>query len=166
MDIYTWWATATLVLAITVNTFTVHSQKKYKIYNKYFGKSAQVVHVAIISVVWGAFVLAAYNLNQSDWRLLQAYPLGGAALLLLALVIFVAAYVQIGSDGIVNANFFGKKTKKLQGIYNFMPEPMYVSYTLLLLGLAVRTGIKGYFLLAIIAAVGFAVESRVESVDS
>jgi protein-S-isoprenylcysteine O-methyltransferase Ste14 len=166
MDAYTFWAIFTLVLAISVNSSLVYVQKKHNLLTRKFGKHALNVHSLMLTIVWGIFIIVANQLTKSDWRLDSSYTIVGTAIIAISVIIFVLALWQIGTDGLINANFFGATTKKLKGIYNYLPEPIYASYVLLLFGIGLQTSIKGYFLLSILALVGlYGVEARVESVD-
>ncbi len=162
MTFYDFLSAGALILAIGVNTITIYLQKTRGLYDR-FGKNAGRVHGIIISIFWGLFIISEFLISNSSWRIAESYAVVGALVMSLALVIFIAAIKQIGFQALGNGNFFGSPTRKLKGVYNYIPEPIYVSYTVWFLGIGLITAQKGFFVLAILSIVGLiGVESRVE----
>lgn len=149
-----------------INSVLVWLQKTRHIYSR-FGKHALSVHSLVLTLVWGLFVASLWLLPSSSLRSTGLrIPFIGLILLAAGVLLFTTAYRQIGSGGFNNANFFGGPTKQLNGIYRYCNDPMYVSYSLLLLSGAFMTGIVTYVLLSVIAAIGLlGFESRAESTD-
>jgi len=137
-------------------------QKRYKYYDK-FGKDGYAIHSVVVSVAWGLFVVTEFLAARSTWRLDSSYPVLGYATMLVALVIFVLALKQIGIHGLGNGNFFGKPLQQLGGIYNYLPEPIYISYCLWFLGIAFASSLKVFFVLALVGFIGLIfIEARIE----
>lgn len=164
MSLYDCLAIGLLVLAIGVNSVSVYLQKSRHIYKR-FGSNALKVHSAIISFFWLLFIGSEFLVSRSSWSQ-TAYPILGLTIMAVALIIFVAAFRQVGLQGLGNGNFFGHATRRLKGIYRFMPEPMYLSYVIWFMGLGMLTGQKAFFLIALVAFVGlFFVEAQIERVS-
>ncbi len=155
-------AIAFLIIAIGTNSCSVYLQKRYRYYDK-FGRNGYAIHSVVISIAWGSFVLTEFLAANSSWRLDNAYPVLGYAIMLVALVIFILAFKQIGIHGLGNGNFFGRPLRRLGGIYKNIPEPIYVSYSLWFLGIAFVSYLKVFFLLTIVGFIGLIfIEARVE----
>lgn len=153
-----------LILAIAVNTLAVYLQKTRRIYT-IFKDKALFIHAVTISVFWGVFLLSLIFAAQSKWRLDDTYPLTGWVLILLAAGIWILAIRQIGSGGLINANFFGRPTQELTGIYRIVNDPIYVSYSVVLLGYGLITGLVVGFVLSTIMAIGLlGIEAKAEQI--
>ena len=164
MTLYDYLAVAALILAIGVNSLSVYLQKTKGIYDR-FGRKALLVHGSIVTVAWGIFIITEFTLVNSSWKLVRVYPLLGLLTMGTALCLFILAVRQIGRRALVNGNFFGQPVRRLNGIYRFIRNPIYWSYVLWFIGLGLLTGLKGFFLIAVIAVIGLiGIESRIERV--
>lgn len=164
MTSYDYLAYLLLIAAIGVNSMSVYAQRRWKVYDR-FGKNALTVHSVIIGLFWALFIGSEFLLSQSSWRLDEPNRLIGLTVMGVALSLFVAAMRQIGAGGLGNSNFFGGGIKKLRGVYLYLYDPIYWSYSLWFLGLAYVTGQKGFFVITIISVIGLiGIESRVERV--
>lgn len=162
MTVYDKIAIALLFLTIIVNCVTVYLQKTRRIYDR-FGRHALTIHSVIISIFWGLFVISEFVTSKSDWRLDNTYPVIGYGIMALALSVFILAISEIGYKALSNGNFFGQPTKNLQGIYRFIPEPIYISYTLWFVGIGLASSLKVFFVFAAISLIGLVViESQIE----
>lgn len=151
-----------LVLTIAVNSTLVYFQKTRNIYQR-FGPHAYTVHVWTITIFWGAFIISEFLNNRSTWRLMHSYPLIGYTVMGAALVLFFLAIKQIGWSALGNGNFFGSPHRRLGGIYNYIREPIYWSYTIWFAGIGLVTSLKSFFVFSIISIIGLVgVESWAE----
>ncbi len=152
MTIYDVLAILSLLFAIGINSLLVYLQKKHALY-KPFGSRGLGVHSTVLTVVWGGFIYACTQLHQSSWQF-EPERLLGAFMIAVALTVFVLSVRQIGTGALVNANFFGEKIRTLKGIYNYIPEPIYASYVVLLAGLGFYSGQVGFLMLSTVAFIG------------
>lgn len=165
MTIYDKVAIALLLITIFVNCVTVYLQKTRRIYDR-FGRHALTVHSIIVSIFWGLFIISEFVASKSDWRLDNTFPVIGYGIMFVALAIFILAIREIGYKALSNGNFFGQPTKQLKGVYKYVPEPIYVSYTLWFVGIGFASSLKVFFVFAVISLIGLVVvESRVERPD-
>lgn len=153
------------ILAILVNSSAVYLQKRHEVYDR-FGKNAHRVHAGIISIFWSLFIILYVWLEtQTTAGVTYQNVLFGDLLKLISLIIFYFSVKQIGIGSLTNKDLFIKKRKKLGGIYHYVHEPMYTSYTLFILGSAFGTGIVGFYYLSLISLLGLQIiESRVEAI--
>ncbi len=150
---YDYIAIAALVLAILANSAAVYLQKTRDIFKR-FGSSAFTVHSLLISIPWGFFILTEFLANKSSWRLDHTYPEIGYVIMAIALALFIAAIQQIGVNALGNGYFFGRPYRKLGGIYRYVPEPIYWSYTIWFAGIGLVTSLKVFFIFSIISIIG------------
>lgn len=163
MNVVDYMAAIALVKAIGVNSLLVYLQKTRHIYKPL--KHGWRVHKIVISFFWGLFIASCFRIPMSDWRFEESYELFGGFCIILAGIVFTLAIREIGVQALTNGNFFGKPKRKLGGIYRILPETIYISYVIGLLGLGLITAQIGFFVLAILAAIGLiGIESRIENV--
>ncbi|GAC1387419.1 MAG: hypothetical protein NVS1B7_1220 [Candidatus Saccharimonadales bacterium] len=151
-----------LPAAIAVNAISVYLQKSRNFYTKKFADHAWLVHRIIISIFWGLAVLAGFGLAYSPWKYSKTNVPLGALLMTVAVVLFVLAIKQIGSQALGNGNFFGQKLRNLGGIYRYLKNPIYLSYAVWYVGLTFVTQKKTFLLMALIVIIGLRVETYVE----
>lgn len=162
MNIFDYFAITSLSLAIIVNTLTVYLHRTRGIYQR-FGKRAWLTHQIIISGFWILPIFGGFGLRYSQFELPVTYASLGIAIMLFALGLFVSAVAEIGTQGLANGNFFGKPLRKLGGIYKVINDPIYLSYAIWYVGLALATGRLTFFIMAGICVIGLmGVESRIE----
>ena len=154
------------IIAITVNCLTVYSQKKYRIYD-IFGSKAHSVHSAVLSLVWGVFIVsyALLELTASTANDNNSYAPAGYVLKVLAVILFSLSLKQIGSGALTNKDLFTGEKRKLHGVYCYISEPIYVSYTLFILSSGLVTGIEAFYYMAVVSLIGLQIiESKIESI--
>jgi len=162
MTIYDQVAIFLLMLTIIVNCLTVYFQKTRRIYDR-FGRHSLTVHSIIVSIFWGLFIISEFVTSKSDWRLENSYPVIGYSIMAIALTIFVLAVREIGYKALSNGNFFGQPIRQLRGIYKYVPEPIYISYSLWFLGIGLVSSLKVFFVFTVISLIGLVlIESRFE----
>jgi len=153
-----------LVLAITVNCMAVYLQKKHLIYERFGGK-AHAVHASVISIFWLAFIVSYVWLEtQTPAGAVPFNQVTGGIIKLVAVIIFYQSLKQIGNGALTNKDLFTNKRVTLSGIYSYVREPIYTSYTLFIFGSAIGTGIAGFYYLALISLIGLQlIEAKIES---
>ncbi len=150
------------ILAIFVNSGSVYAQKRHQIYNT-FGANAHRIHTVIINTFWGAFLASLFLLAKVSPVVAQQTFLGWGVIILGGLLFF-ASVQQIGFDSMSNKDIFTKQKKELNGVYVYVHEPMYTSFTMIFFGSGLATGIAGFYYLSLLSLVGLQlVESRIES---
>ena len=162
MKFYDYLSIALLMLAITANTLLIYLHKTRQIFER-FGSYAYTVHGTIISVFWGAFIISEFADSRSSWRLMHSYPVLGYAIMASALILFGLAIQQIGWNALSNGYFFGRPLRKLGGVYLYIREPIYWSYTIWFAGIGLVTSLKSFFVYSLISIIGLVgIESWVE----
>lgn len=157
-------ACSLLVLAITVNCLTVYLQKKHQIYDR-FGDNAHKIHSLVIAFFWLAFI-AFYMYFESQLTGATTFksPILGYSLKLISLIIFYLSIKQIGSGALTNKDLFSGEWKKLSGVYKYVNEPIYTSYTLFILGSAFVNGVDAFYYMSLISLVGLQIiEATIEN---
>jgi len=151
--------------AISINSATVYLQKQHNIYYKLF-KAGHRAHCIVLTTAWLPFFLSLFWLEFSESNVYKI-PVVGWLLFLMASMLFWLSYTQIGMDGLTNKDIFTNKKKKLTGVYKYVPGPMYLSYTLLLLGWGLKSGVAGFYVLSIISVIGLQIiEAKIESIPN
>ena len=153
-------------LAVFVNSMSVYLQRQRHIYDKF--ENGLLVHILIITPFWLVFALLIGGLDQAYLIDMPKYPALGYLLVIIALALFVASIRQIGSGALVNANFFRKdKTKFInRGVYEYLKNPIYDSYSLLFIGVGFALSNAVFFIIAGFSFVGLnVIESKVERLE-
>ncbi|MGH7240555.1 MAG: methyltransferase [Candidatus Saccharimonadales bacterium] len=163
MTIYDTLAMALLIITITVNSSLAYLQKTRHIYRR-FGKKSLRLHGTIISVFWGLFIASEFLSSRSTWRFDRNYPLSGFGLMAIAVVMFGLAIKQIGFPALANGNLLSEPSnKKLKGIYRYIREPIYWSYSIWFAGIGLASSLKVFIVLSLIGVIGLVgVESWAE----
>lgn len=128
-----------LVLATCVNTASVAAQQHGHYLTRWFGRRGWYVHLALVLPPWLAFLALLPGLNRHvHWPLPRAGRRYGGLVLALAGVLWVLAYRALGAARTGNGNFFGRAPDAPvdSGLFRLRTNPMYDSYTLALVGLA------------------------------
>lgn len=124
-------------LAAAVNTGSV------ALLTRHFGRRGWSIHLVLVLPLWGVFLSLLPGLGQHvRWplprgpRLLGLLILGGAAAL------WVLAYRQLGGAHTANGNLFGhgEQARVTGSVFRFVENPVYLSYLLAFIGLALRRG--------------------------
>jgi len=152
-----------LVLAITVNSASVYLHRRWRIYDGF--ENGLLVHGLVITPFWLTFVLLISGLNQAYGIDMPEYPSVGYLLIVIATSLFVVSIRQIGSGALVNANFFQKSRVKpiSTGVYKFLKNPIYDSYSLLFMGLGFALSNAAFFVIAGVSFIGLnIIESKIE----
>ncbi len=140
----------------------MYLQRKYRIYN-IFGRFSNVVHATLISIFWGIFVLTLIFSAGTSARIWQGNRSLGVGIWIVAIGIFNMSIRQIGLGALFNDVFFGKKPRKLKGIYKYLQDPIYCSYLLGFIGAFMYGGKLIYLILGIISYLGLnLIESKTE----
>jgi len=119
----------------------------------------------VITPFWLTFVLLISGLNQAYGIDMPEYPSVGYLLIVIATSLFVVSIRQIGSGALVNANFFQKSRVKpiSTGVYKFLKNPIYDSYSLLFMGLGFALSNAAFFVIAGVSFIGLnIIESKIE----
>lgn len=153
MNKYDYISIGALAFTILFNSGMVYLQKSRNIYQK-FGSKAFTVHSLLISIPWGLFIGTEFLAGRSDWRLAHASPFVGIIIMAAALALFIAAIKEIGWNALGNGYFFGRPLRNLKGIYRYIKEPIYWSYTVWFFGLGFLTSMKVFFVYSIISVIG------------
>ena len=155
-----------LAAAAGINTASGALQQRAAVLTRRFRRRGWYVHLALVVPPWAAFLLLLRGLGrQVCWPLPPCVRPFGAPVLAAAGALWVAAFAQLGGATTGNGDLFGhgKRTRVTGGIFRVRRNPMYDSYVLALVGLALRRANAAYLLLAGEAIVLLhGVEARVE----
>ena len=105
-------------------------------------------------IFWALFIGSGFLVNRSSWRLGLDYRLAGGLVMIIALVLFCLALQQIGWPALSNGNFFGQPIRKLGGVYRYIREPIYWSYTIWFAGIGLLTSQKAFFIISLVNLIG------------
>lgn len=150
-----------LLLAVAVNSCSVHLQKRRRVYDKF--RHGMLLHALIILPFWLLFGFLASTLGRNYQLPTISLPAFGFALATLAASIFIAAVYTLGPGSLINSNFFKVTEFTQNGIYKFLKNPIYDSYWLFFLAFGFITSNAAYFIIAGLSFIGLnVVESRIE----
>jgi protein-S-isoprenylcysteine O-methyltransferase Ste14 len=152
------------ILAILINCTAVYLQKRHSIYDK-FGRNAHNLHAAIISVFW-LFFIVSYVWLETQTPAGTAYSdsLIATFLKVIAVLLFYLSIKQIGVSALTNKDLFTNKRRKLSGVYLYIREPIYLSYTIFIFASGMATGIEAFYYMSIISFIGLQfIEAKIES---
>ena len=142
-------------LAIAVNAASVFVQRRYKLHEKLFSNHAYLAHRILINVFWLAAIAGVI------WAATQTAPNPnipvhrfGETLSWLGILGFIFSLKEIGFAGMQNRDQFTGERKELKGIYYYVHDPMYMSFTFILLGVALSTGIYAFYAFAFLSLIG------------
>jgi protein-S-isoprenylcysteine O-methyltransferase Ste14 len=138
-------------LAAGVNTASVAVQQRFSLLTRRFGRRGWYVHLAIVIPPWTGFLILLPGLGRCvRWPLPRHLRLLGAPLLVIAAILWLLAFGQLGPTRTGNGNVFGRGSQEpvRGGIFRVLRNPMYDSYVLAFIGAAFRSLNGVYLLLA------------------
>ncbi len=151
------------ILAITVNSTSVFLQKQHGIYKRF--KYGMYVHGLVITPAWALFILLLSGLNRRYIVTIPHTGVVGPLLVLVSSVLFVAAVSKVGTQALLNGNFFKKVEFINTGVYRYVKNPIYDSYALLFIGLGLTLHNGSFLIIAIVNLIGLnVVESKIEQI--
>ncbi|MBW3591817.1 MAG: phosphatidylethanolamine N-methyltransferase family protein [Actinobacteria bacterium] len=154
-------------LAAGVNTGSVALQSRTGVMTRRFGARAWYVHLGLTLPAWGAFIFLLVDLGHHvRWPLPAELMGAGVALLLVGIGLWVATFIQLGLERVANGYFFGRgPTEAVEGgVFRWLRNPMYDSYFMVFLGLALFKANAVYLLMAAESYLLFnVIEARVEN---
>ncbi len=137
--------------ATGVNTASVALQQRRACFTRWFGRRGWYAHLALVLPAWGTFLALLLGLGRAvRWPLPQrARPVGTAALAVAALL-WLLTFHQLGAARTANGDIFGHDSRPpvRGGPFRFRRNPMYDSYALALVGLALHRANAVYLPLA------------------
>lgn len=144
-------AMASFAAAALLNTTSVLLQQRTGFFTRRFGARGWSAHLALVLPAWTLALWRMRALAQGRGRSLpEAARPCGTLLLLVAGGLWFAAFVELGPTRTGNGNLFGRGSREpvRGGVFRLRANPMYDSYVLMLIGLALRTGKAAYLTLA------------------
>lgn len=153
--------------ATALNTGSVALQQRHAVLTRRFGERGWYVHLALVLPAWGVFLSHLRGLNaRVRWPLPPLVRPLGLPVLGTAVALWLLAYRQLGGARTANGNIFGHgPTSRLEGgLFRFVDNPMYLSYVLAFVGLALRRTNAVYLVLAVESyLLCYQVEARAEN---
>lgn len=151
------------ILAITVNSTSVYLQKHRGIYTRC--KHGMYVHGLVITPAWILFVLLLSGLNRHNTVNIPHTGVAGPFFVFIAILLFVAAISKIGTQALLNGNFFQKVEIVNTGMYRYVKNPIYDSYALLFIGLGLTLHNGSFLIIAAVSLLGLnCIESKIEQI--
>jgi len=144
-------ASLALATAAGINTASVALEQKGALLTRRFGSKAWCVHLAAITPAWAWFLLLLRGLGKRTvCPLPKKLRPFGVPLLMLATVTWLSAFLQLGLVRTLNGGVFGRGDSSpiRGGLFRWLRNPMYHSYTIALAGAGLRKGNALYLLLA------------------
>src|SRR5262245_27855131 len=138
-------------LAAGTNTLSVELEARRGHLTRRFGRRAWYVHLALVTPPWVGFLALLPGLGRHvRWPLPRRLRPLGAAFLAIAVLLWLQAYRQLGAVRVANGDHFGRRPRQrvAGGVFRFLANPMYDSYALGLVGLALLRRNAAYLLLA------------------
>ncbi|WP_343602214.1 methyltransferase [Mycobacterium sp.] len=152
-------------LAIGVNSGSVFVQKRFEFYNRRH-INGWLLHSLVILPCWAIFVYLLVNLNSHYLLRFPAVPVVGYIFFALATLLFGLAIREIGWQSLANGNWFGRGKMAHVGIFKFLKNPIYDSYLLAFIGVALTRGNAAYLVIALESYIGLnVIETRLEQVQ-
>ncbi|MEX2586717.1 MAG: methyltransferase [Actinomycetota bacterium] len=155
------------VLAAGINTASVAVQSRTGVLTRWFGARAWYVHLGITLPAWGAFLFLLVDLGRHvRWPLPEELVGAGVFLLCASAALWVVTFVQLGPERVANGYFFGRgPTEAVEGgVFRWLRNPMYDSYLMAFLGLALFKANAVYLIMAAESYLLFnVIEARVEN---
>ncbi len=140
-----------LWLAVAGNTLSILFHRK-KISNEKHSYGILWAHVAIITIMWTAFIVSLFFLADSSWKI-EKIPVLAGACFLLSQILFACSLKEIGLPSMINANILRNKKPefvKLGGVYKVFNNPMYMAFSLSLISLTLFSGVVDYMFLGLL----------------
>jgi len=145
--------TAILLFAVAsgINTASVVFEQRNRWLTSRFGDRAWPVHMAIITPGWVAFLIYETLLGSwVHWSLPEVLRPAGAVIAIGAGALFAVSVLQLGIRKTFNGYFFGSADSApvSGGVYRWMANPMYDSFWLAFVGIALLRANAIYLVLA------------------
>lgn len=144
-----------LAVAALTNTASVVLQQRGRYLTRWFGRRGWYIHLTLVLPFWAAFLATLPGAgDRLRWPLPRRLSGFGTLLLGAVAVLWLASYRQLGGTRTGNGNIFGhgSPARLRSGVFRVRPNPMYDSYVLALIGIALRRRNAAYLLLAVEAA--------------
>jgi protein-S-isoprenylcysteine O-methyltransferase Ste14 len=138
-------------MAAGVNTLSVAWQQEREWLTRRFGSRAWYVHLAIITPIWGLFLLLQGRLgSQVHWPLAPELKPAGVALGTLGVALLLGTSWQLGLTRTFNGYFFGRGRQEpvSGGVFRWLRNPIYDSFLVLFVAEAFGLGNAVYLILA------------------
>jgi len=158
---------AAFAVAAGINSADVAIEQRSRIFTRHFGRRGWYIHLAIVLPAWIGVLLQMRRVGRHvQWPLPQALQPLGMLLLTAATGFWLAAFTELGPVRTGNGDLFGHGSQEpvTGGVFRYRSNPMYDSYVLALVGLALHASNAVYLLLAgeaLVLCHGF--EARVEN---
>ena len=142
---------AAFALAAGVNTASVALQQRAACLTRWFGPRGWYVHLGVVLPFWAWFLALLPGLGRRVcWPVPGRLRSLGAPTVAIAGLLWLLAFKELGAARTGNANLFGHGSPEpvRGGVFRLLANPMYDSYALALLGVALQGGNGVYLLLA------------------
>lgn len=143
---------AAFALAAGINTGSVALQLRTGLLTRRYGSKAWYVHLAAVTPAWLLFLYLLSNIGRHrGWALPEQLRPAGIFILVIASGLWLWAFTQLGPERTANGNIFGRGPAEPvdKGPFRLLRNPMYDSYLLAFVGLALWKANAQYFLLAL-----------------
>lgn len=148
---------------MAINSASVYAQKYFRLYDRY--KMGWLWHSLVILPAWILFVYLLISLNNHYVFQFNGSMVGGYIIFIVATLLFGFAINTIGLQSLANGNFFGRGIITNSGPFRLLKNPIYDSYFLVFIGLALIGSNAAYFIIALESFVGLNIlESHIESI--
>lgn len=139
-------------VAAGINTGSVVLQRRNGFLTRRFGARGWYLHLALITPGWVVFLILLARIgNHVRWPLPSALRPVGVVLLLMSSGTWLWAFAQLGPERVANGYFFGRGPREPVegGLFRQLRNPMYDSYLVALVGLALFRAKAVYLVLAL-----------------
>lgn len=154
-------------LAAGINTASVALQLRTGFLTRRYASNAWYVHLAIVTPGWLLFLYLVSILGRHrGWPLPEQLRPAGLLIVAVSGALWLWTFAQLGAERTANANIFGRGPKQPvdSGLFRYLENPMYDSYILAFVGLALWKANAQYLLLALESYVLLnLVEARIEN---
>ncbi len=143
---------AVFALAAGINTGSVALQLRTGFLTRRYGNKAWYLHLAIVAPGWLVFLYLVSDLGRHrGWPLPQQLRPAGILILGLSCALWLWTFALLGPERTANGNIFGHgPTEPVdEGPFRYLQNPMYDSYLLAFVGLALWKANAQYLLLVL-----------------
>ena len=137
--------------AAGLNTASVALQQQTACFTRWFGRRGWYLHLALVLPAWGAFLALLPGLGRAiHWPLPRWWRPVGDAVLAVAALLWLLTVRELGAARTANGDIFGHDSRPPTrgGPFRCRRNPMYDSYALALVGLALHRANAVYLPLA------------------